>query len=777
MESDSDSDLSITEPSNPNQVFAKLASQTSELIPDQEDCRINTFDHATYFPNREFKVFEDTTGGCGGKTWEAAHVLSNHLMHRYTLNNLYFYNKSICELGSGTGIVGLLAVLLCGPPEVCVNSINSTNADTTVTNDSVNGVDSDEGLKPGHVDITDLECMIDIIHKNVEINLREEEVERSSPEVNRKRYLKTSERRKHTLEFDYSAFEQDLVQTPPTVENKINDIDLSVLERTLPENHLVRTMNSRVSTRVPKGLITLAAEPAAAITEFGSEVDAKLLNGLDEKLIRFKEVEELYDEIMKTVTGNHFETKSDDSNSISCPAAPYDPRLPISNIFLGLSPKITISTIEQYHYQISGFKVPPTSIFATAVAKATSILNPNTKHTQFTPFTSTAKKPKGIKQNEKYTTRQKILQKYKTHPYSPRIKKFPTRQYVPADDFKTNRFKTMQKIVSSRFNTFKYNYGGYIPYDIDTIRVQKLEGFSVKDYLDFVRGRVTDFVSQLLIDERLDAEVARLKLERDEMEKVEEEGREREEKWRRSCEERRRKMLEFRDGFWNAGVIDYIEEINNDKNDMVESDGDGKVVGIESDAAGKFEGNVESSVPESPDAKPDLTTQPTNKLHPITPKTDLDIKKLQSELESIWIQLKMPTDQKLEMAIKYGSPRFSSKLEKAIELWKTITKNIIEREELLLKIENFESTASDPIRFFRPGTEGSSETRLKEAHQREEFMRKLQYYEARITESVSLIKYELNETVTFDGAPYLEKMKRDYTDIIFKLQKSRPHSK
>lgn len=41
----------------------------------------------------------------------------------------------------------------------------------------------------------------------------------------------------------------------------------------------------------------------------------------------------------------------------------------------------------------------------------------------------------------------------------------------------------------------------------------------------------------------------------------------------------------------------------------------------------------------------------------------VDIRQMQKELEALWVTLKMPLDQKVDMAIKYGGHRFAPKLE------------------------------------------------------------------------------------------------------------------
>ncbi|KAH8553099.1 putative methyltransferase-domain-containing protein [Umbelopsis sp. PMI_123] len=63
-------------------------------------------------------VNEDTTGGCGGKTWEAADVTCNYIIWKYkSTNGQAFRGKSILELGSGTGLVGLVLGAMCSPAD------------------------------------------------------------------------------------------------------------------------------------------------------------------------------------------------------------------------------------------------------------------------------------------------------------------------------------------------------------------------------------------------------------------------------------------------------------------------------------------------------------------------------------------------------------------------------------------------------------------------------------------------------------------------------------
>ncbi|RUS28010.1 putative methyltransferase-domain-containing protein [Jimgerdemannia flammicorona] len=59
-------------------------------------------------------LHEDASGGCGGKTWEAANIMCDHLIwkHAQTDGEL-FRGKTVLELGAGTGLVGLMVGKLC----------------------------------------------------------------------------------------------------------------------------------------------------------------------------------------------------------------------------------------------------------------------------------------------------------------------------------------------------------------------------------------------------------------------------------------------------------------------------------------------------------------------------------------------------------------------------------------------------------------------------------------------------------------------------------------
>lgn len=66
--------------------------------------------------SRSVMLREDTSSGCGGKTWEAADVICKYFIWKYHASHGKAYcNKNIVELGSGTGVVGLVLGVLCSP--------------------------------------------------------------------------------------------------------------------------------------------------------------------------------------------------------------------------------------------------------------------------------------------------------------------------------------------------------------------------------------------------------------------------------------------------------------------------------------------------------------------------------------------------------------------------------------------------------------------------------------------------------------------------------------
>lgn len=57
---------------------------------------------------------QDLSGGCGGKIWECANILIEYLIWKKKEQDQdLFKDKTIVEIGAGTGLVGLTVAKLC----------------------------------------------------------------------------------------------------------------------------------------------------------------------------------------------------------------------------------------------------------------------------------------------------------------------------------------------------------------------------------------------------------------------------------------------------------------------------------------------------------------------------------------------------------------------------------------------------------------------------------------------------------------------------------------
>ncbi|KAJ3027325.1 UNVERIFIED_CONTAM: Coiled-coil domain-containing protein 87 [Siphonaria sp. JEL0065] len=546
------------------------------------------------------------------------------------------------------------------------------------------------------------------------------------------RYLPSSKIREiHLKDFDYSILDDPSMKT--------KEDHYVYQKQKMPDLTISRTMESRVSLRIPKGFINLSAEPASAVSQFGSEVDTKKIDILDEKLSRYKEIEELYCEITKTLASNHLETDDVVIDNTGCPSAPYDPKIPLTNAFKGIL--------------LSYSKPKP-------VVKEES---PEVSETETAAFSTP---------QIRLTTR-----KYAT-------------SNVDADEFSKDRKAAMKKIVSSRYNTFKYNYGGYTPYKAEKKKKKEVV-FTTDDYLDYIRTRTCDFILDLLIDSEEEAKAYQRAMEEEANRKMEEGIRARIQKEEDDKLERRRRRTLYNRGKWNVGALTHMREVQQlDKHELLND--------INLDSSSTEEAEEKPATPEvkvmiAPPgiartyeekemqylsekerqlAEAEAEAIQKHKLQKV--KSDTDISGAQQELETLWVALKMPLDQKLDMAIKYGSRKFGSRLELAIKYWKKAADQILAREQVLREIDEFEGEHSNPDRYFKKGYDGSSEARMLEARIRDGHLQTLHSMEEQLADTISMIKFELNETVTYHGVPYTEKMKSDYNTILHRHQKQRP---
>ncbi|KAJ8029847.1 Coiled-coil domain-containing protein 87 [Holothuria leucospilota] len=145
----------------------------------------------------------------------------------------------------------------------------------------------------------------------------------------------------------------------------------------------------------------------------------------------------------------------------------------------------------------------------------------------------------------------------------------------------------------------------------------------------------------------------------------------------------------------------------------------------------------------------------------------------QERLEAVWNSLQMPDHMRLDMAIKYSSNEYADKLIESLEAWEVATELILQREAILSNLEAFERFASDPDRFFHKGQRGSSVARLQEAKKRSSFYAGLQNLEGKTRRKIQFVEKKYQDVVTYQGRPYLDKMKVDCTEMLYWLQQER----
>eukprot|EP00058_Branchiostoma_floridae_P024310 XP_002609800.1 hypothetical protein BRAFLDRAFT_122111 [Branchiostoma floridae] len=145
----------------------------------------------------------------------------------------------------------------------------------------------------------------------------------------------------------------------------------------------------------------------------------------------------------------------------------------------------------------------------------------------------------------------------------------------------------------------------------------------------------------------------------------------------------------------------------------------------------------------------------------------------QERLEKVWSDLQMPDGQKLDMAIKYSSDAYIGKLPESIKAWEKATCLILQREAALSHLERFERQASDPNRFFERGYRGSSVARMEESKQRTELLRRLDVLDKKAGDAVKKVATNFQDSISFQGRPYMDKMKWDRTEMLYWLQQER----
>ncbi|GFZ48270.1 Putative protein N-methyltransferase [Saitozyma sp. JCM 24511] len=101
------SSISSTDSSAPLPSFEHLAPPRPPTTQQDEETRLEV-----PFLEREVRLKVDAGPGCGGIAWPAGEVLSRYIAYRHSVDATYLRRKAVLELGSGTGLVGIVAGML-----------------------------------------------------------------------------------------------------------------------------------------------------------------------------------------------------------------------------------------------------------------------------------------------------------------------------------------------------------------------------------------------------------------------------------------------------------------------------------------------------------------------------------------------------------------------------------------------------------------------------------------------------------------------------------------
>ncbi|KAK2954591.1 hypothetical protein BLNAU_10442 [Blattamonas nauphoetae] len=138
----------------------------------------------------------------------------------------------------------------------------------------------------------------------------------------------------------------------------------------------------------------------------------------------------------------------------------------------------------------------------------------------------------------------------------------------------------------------------------------------------------------------------------------------------------------------------------------------------------------------------------------------IDTNDLQHELEEIWTLLETPTDQKIDMLIRYANVRMNVVLKDAIGVWRVIAEVVIAREECLYHWLMIESSLS----------------KINTTHLNQATIRKVRVRRRQLTKRLNVItRYcrslltkhlrVLDDVVTYEGEVYLDKIQMEQAEI------------
>ncbi|KAJ8524565.1 hypothetical protein ON010_g16552 [Phytophthora cinnamomi] len=142
---------------------------------------------------------------------------------------------------------------------------------------------------------------------------------------------------------------------------------------------------------------------------------------------------------------------------------------------------------------------------------------------------------------------------------------------------------------------------------------------------------------------------------------------------------------------------------------------------------------------------------------------------LQRRLDSVLNDLLMPPKSKLDLVLRYTQADQYDKFPTAVQLWERVQAAVSWRERVMKSLWDFEMLASDPRRHFR----SISTHRLREEKERDGLFSKLNQASNACLESMDELFRCCGDTVCLGDRPYRDKMKKDYTELLYDVEQER----
>lgn len=142
---------------------------------------------------------------------------------------------------------------------------------------------------------------------------------------------------------------------------------------------------------------------------------------------------------------------------------------------------------------------------------------------------------------------------------------------------------------------------------------------------------------------------------------------------------------------------------------------------------------------------------------------------LQRRMETVLAALKMKPKAKLDLVLKYTHADHYDRFQMAVVLWEQALHYVTKRETALANLWKFELVASDPRRHFR----SLSTHRLTEQKERDGLFIQLNFASDMCREALAELEKECGDKVYFEDRLYADKMKKDYTELLFDVEQER----